>query len=54
MITWAAIAVVVGGIVYLTCNKPETAKVAELGRLTFACGMLVLLLATQGHAAWPR
>jgi hypothetical protein len=36
----------VGGLMYLLCNgpSPTSPKVAELGRLMFACGLLAFLL----------
>jgi hypothetical protein len=42
----------VGGLVYLLCNgpSPTSPKVAELGRLAFACGLLAfLLMVASGH-----
>lgn len=41
-----AVLVIAGLIVYLLASNP---KAAELGRLTFACGLLALAFALSGH-----
>ncbi len=40
-----AVLVIVGMLVYLLASKPET---KEMGRLAFACGLLVLAYAFVG------
>ena len=34
----------VGLLVYVLCNTPGTAKIAELGRISFFAGLLAFLL----------
>lgn len=40
---------VVGGIVYLIVNAPQNQKIAELGRVMFAMGLLAFLLQYVPH-----
>jgi hypothetical protein len=44
---------IVGGILYMVCGNPPsptstTTKIAELGRLAFACGLIVFLFQISG------
>jgi Na+/phosphate symporter len=41
-----AVFVIVGLLVYMLAGNP---KAVELGRLTFACGLLVLAYVLAGH-----
>lgn len=55
VITWPAFALVVGALLYLILvagkePSPLKAAVRELGRLAFACGLLVLLFALAGRS----
>jgi hypothetical protein len=48
MVAFVAVVVaLVGAVVYGLASNP---KVAELGRIAFAAGLLVTLLAFAGHA----
>ncbi|MEP6651839.1 MAG: hypothetical protein ABJA82_00680 [Myxococcales bacterium] len=48
LIAWISVLVaVLGALTYALAASP---KVAEMGRLAFACGLLVTLLACSGHS----
>lgn len=48
MVAWIpVVAIIAGALVYALAVNP---KVAELGRLTFSCGMLVWLLQVAGYS----
>ena len=45
IVGFTALMMIVGLLMYVLTNRPESGKVAEIGRIMFACGLLALLLA---------
>lgn len=51
MITLALLVCIIGCLLYLLLNQPEYSKLAELGRIMFAIGLLVVLRSMGAAAA---